>query len=55
MDIYFTPHVSIRLLEADWERTDLPNATNNVQNTLRVGIGVVIHTAHLPPDPPAVR
>jgi len=26
-----------------------------VQNTLRVGIGVVIHTAHLPPDSPAVR
>jgi predicted porin len=52
MDIYFTPHVSIRLLEADWERTSLPNATNNVQNTLRVGIGVVFHTAHRPVDPP---
>jgi hypothetical protein len=52
MDIYFTPHVSVRLLEAEWERTQLPNATNNVQNTLRVGIGVVLHTAHRPPDPP---
>jgi hypothetical protein len=55
MDISFTQHVSIRLFEADWERTSLPNATNNVQNTLRVGIGVVIHTAHRPLDPPAVR
>jgi len=52
MDIYFTPHVSIRLLQADWERTGLPNATNNVQNTLRVGIGVVLHTAHRPASSP---
>jgi len=52
MDISFTPHVSIRLLEGEWERTYLPNSTNNVQNTLRVGIGVVFHTAHRTPVPP---
>jgi hypothetical protein len=55
MDIAYTPHLSIRLLQAHWERTALPNATNNVQNTLRVGIGIVIHTAHRPPDEPPVR
>jgi len=55
MDISFTSHLSIRVLQADWERTGLPNATNNVQNTLRVGAGVVIHTAHRPPDAPPVR
>ena len=54
MDISYTPRFSIRLLQADWVRTGLPNATNNVQNTLRVGIGVVIHTARRPPDPPPV-
>jgi len=55
LDIAYTPHLSIRLLQAHWERTSLPNATNNVQNTLRVGIGVVIHTAHRPADSPPVR
>lgn len=55
MDISFTPHVSIRLFEAEWERTQLPNATNNVQNTLRVGIGVVLHTAHQPANLPPAR
>ncbi len=52
LDISYTPHLSIRLLEGEWERTYLPNSTNNVQNTLRVGIGIVIHTAHRQPVPP---
>lgn len=55
IDISYTPHVSIRLLQAHWERTELPNATNDVQNTLRLGIGVVFHTAHRPPDPPPAK
>jgi hypothetical protein len=55
LDIAYTSHLSIRLLQAHWERTALPNATNNVQNTLRVGIGVVLHTAHRPLDPPPAR
>jgi hypothetical protein len=31
----------LRLLQVDWLRTGLPNATDNVQNTVRFGIGVV--------------
>jgi len=44
LDIGFTPHVAVRLFQADWVRTELPNATTNIQNTLRLGIGIVIHT-----------
>lgn len=36
-------HLSVRVFEADWVRTQLPNANNNVQNNLRVGAGLVLH------------
>lgn len=35
--------ISWRVLEADWVRTELPNATTNAQNNLRLGAGVVLH------------
>jgi peptidoglycan-associated lipoprotein len=41
IDVDCTRRISIRVLQVDWLRTGLPNATNNVQNTLRLGIGVV--------------
>lgn len=34
---------AVRLLDAGWVRTRLPNATNNVQNTLRLGAGLVVN------------
>ncbi len=34
-------HLAVRVLEADWLRTQLPNATTDVQNNLRIGAGVV--------------
>jgi hypothetical protein len=34
-------HVALRAFEADWLRTQLPNATTNVQNNLRLGAGLV--------------
>jgi hypothetical protein len=34
-------HLALRALEADWLRTQLPNATTNVQNNLRLGAGLV--------------
>jgi hypothetical protein len=34
---------SLRPLEADWVRTQMPNAVDNVQNNLRLGAGVVLH------------
>lgn len=33
-------HLIVRAIEADWLRTQLPNATTNVQNNLRFGVGV---------------
>src|SRR6185312_962582 len=33
-------HVALRLLQADWLRTSLPNATTNVQNNLLLNAGV---------------
>jgi hypothetical protein len=43
IDIDIKPRFSIRVLQVDWLRTGLPNATNNIQNTVRFGIGVVFH------------
>ncbi len=36
-------HLSLRALQADWLRTQLPNAAANVQNNLRLGAGLVLH------------
>ena len=36
-------HVALRLIQADWLRTQLPNATTNVQNNLRLGAGLTMH------------
>lgn len=36
-------HLSLRLLEANWLRTQLPNGTTNVQNNLLLGAGIVFH------------
>jgi hypothetical protein len=41
INLPFTRHFSLRALDADWLRTQLPNATTNVQNNLRLGAGVV--------------
>ena len=41
VDLGLTRHIGIRVFQADWVRTQLPNGTTNVQNTLRLGAGVV--------------
>lgn len=41
INLAFTRRLSIRAFDADWLRTQLPNATTNVQNNLRLGIGMV--------------
>ncbi len=41
LDFKLTPHLAVRAIQADWQRTQLPNAQNNVQNALRIGAGVV--------------
>ncbi len=34
-------HVALRALEADWLRTQMPNASTGVQNNLRLGAGLI--------------
>jgi hypothetical protein len=46
VDLGLTRHIGIRVLQADWVRTELPNGTTNVQNTLRLGAGVVFRLPH---------
>jgi hypothetical protein len=42
VNLHLRGHIGLRLLEADWLRTEMPNSTTNVQNNLRVGAGIVI-------------
>jgi hypothetical protein len=39
--------VSVRMLQLDVLRTDLPNNVNDWQNNLRVGAGLTLHFPHL--------
>ena len=39
---------SVRLVEADYVRTSLPNNISNVQNDLRLGFGLSYHLSSLP-------
>ncbi len=41
VDLGLSRHFGIRAFEADWVRTQFPNGTTDVQNTLRLGAGVV--------------
>jgi hypothetical protein len=41
-DFSLSDRFAIRMLDAEWSRTQLPNDTNNVQNDLRLGAGVVL-------------
>jgi hypothetical protein len=41
VNVRLAPHLALRAVEADYLRTQLPNATNNVQNNLRLGAGIV--------------
>jgi hypothetical protein len=41
LDLGLTRHFGVRVFQADWVRTQLPNGTTDVQNTLRLGAGIV--------------
>lgn len=41
VDLGLARHLGVRLFQADWLRTELPNGTTNVQNNLRLAAGVV--------------
>jgi outer membrane immunogenic protein len=42
MNIALKRHIAVRAFEADWLRTQLPNATTTAQNTLKLGAGLVL-------------
>lgn len=39
---------SVRVVELDWLRTQLPNGSTNVQNNLKLGVGLVFRTKAKP-------
>jgi hypothetical protein len=41
-NVHLTRHLALRAIEADWLRTQMPNATTNVQNNLRLGAGLIL-------------
>ena len=41
MNFRATPHIAVRVFEADWLRTKLLNTTTNAQNSVRVDAGIV--------------
>jgi hypothetical protein len=42
MNLALLPRIAVRVFEADWLRTQLPNSTTNVQNNLILGAGIVL-------------
>lgn len=42
LDVRLNHHLAIRVLRASYLRTQFPNTTNNVQNSLSLGAGVVL-------------
>jgi len=46
LDYRLSQHVAVRVVEAAWQHTQLPNGTNNVQNDLRIGAGLVVRFGH---------
>jgi hypothetical protein len=45
-DLNLSRHFALRLLHADWLRTQLPNASTNVQNTLQLDTGTILRFPH---------
>jgi len=41
MDFALSRRIAVRAFEGSWVRTQLPNATTNVQNNFRIGAGIV--------------
>ena len=45
-DIMLTHHLAIRIVEASWLRTQLPNGGSNLQNNLQLSSGIVLRLPH---------
>ena len=42
VDLSLRRHLAIRAIDAGWLRTQLPNGTDDIQNSLRLGAGLVV-------------
>jgi hypothetical protein len=42
VNVSLSHRLSLRAIEADWLRTQISDNTTNVQNSLRIGAGIVI-------------
>src|SRR5215469_7264759 len=42
IDLGLSRHFAVRAVQADWLRTQFPNSTTNVQNSLRLSAGIVL-------------
>jgi len=51
VNLLLTKHYGVRLFEADYVRTGLPNNASNTQDDLRLSAGVTYHLDLLPPPP----
>jgi len=49
LDLLLTKHIGVRLVEADYVRTALPNNAANTQNDLRLAFGVTYHMVRFLP------
>ena len=45
VEVSLSRHLSLRVVEASWLRTQLPNTTTDVQNNLQLDAGFVFHSA----------
>jgi hypothetical protein len=46
VDLRLSDRFALRMIDAGWLRTQPPNSTDNVQNTLRLGAGFVLRFGH---------
>jgi hypothetical protein len=51
-DFYLTQSFGIRLLEADYVRTEMPNGADGVQNDFRLAAGITYHFGSFAPPAP---
>jgi hypothetical protein len=42
LDVSLNKYVALRLIQADYLRTTMPNGASNEQNLLRLGAGIVL-------------
>jgi len=52
VNIFLTRHIGVRVVEASYIRTELPNDGNDTQSDLRLGAGLVYHFGANTPPPP---